>query len=145
MDNDDKIVEYLARMCWIIITGLIVAVVITMCSCTRTIYVPQVSVEHDSIYITQHSRDSIYLHDSILIREKGDTVWMERWHTAYRDRLLTDTIYIERRDSIVVPYPVEKKLTTMQRAWIKVGKISAGTLICAVIALLAYILALRKR
>lgn len=143
--NEDKIVEYLARMFTILVLGLIVAVLISMCGCTRTIYVPQVSVERDSIYLHTHSRDSIYLHDSILIREKGDTVWMERWHTTYKDRLLTDTIYIERHDSVVVPYPVEKKLTTMQKAWIKVGKISAGTLACAIVALLAYILALRKR
>lgn len=143
--DEDRIIEYLARMFTIIIIGLVVAVLISMCSCTRTIYVPQVSVERDSIYLHTHSRDSIMVHDSVTVMIKGDTVWKERWHTTYKDRLLTDTIYIERRDSVVVPYPVEKKLTTMQKAWIKVGKISAGTLACAIIALLAYILALRKR
>lgn len=110
-DKEDLIVEYLARMCAIIIFGLIVAFVITMCSCTRTVYIPQTTVQHDSIFLHTHSRDSIIIKDSVTIREKGDTVWLTRWRTEYRDRLLVDTAYIEHRDTIRVPYPVERKLT----------------------------------
>lgn len=140
MDDEDKIVEYLARMSWIIITGLIVAVVITMCSCTRTIYVPQFSVERDSIYLHTHSRDSIWIHDSVTIKEKGDTIRIEKWRTKYVEKLVTDTAYIERTDTIVQAYPVEKPLSTMQRAWIKLGKICTTLFMGAIIALIAYLI-----
>ena len=36
-------------------------------------------------------RDSIYLHDSIFVRIRADTVYLEKWHTRYRDRLVTKT------------------------------------------------------
>jgi hypothetical protein len=32
----------------------------------------------------------------------------EMWHTQYRDRLKTDTVYRSKVDSVPVPYPVEK-------------------------------------
>lgn len=124
MDNEDKIVEYLARMCSIIIFGLIVAFVITMCSCTRTVYIPQTTVQHDSVFLHTHSRDSIYVHDSVTIREKGDTIWLTRWRTEYRDRIRIDTAYIERRDSVAVPYPVERKLSRKERLYMSAGRVA---------------------
>lgn len=140
MDNEDKIVEYLARMCAIIIFGLIIAVLLGMCSCTRTIYVPVTSVERDSIYLHTHTRDSIWIHDSVTIKEQGDTIRIEKWRTKYVEKLMTDTAYIERTDTIVQAYPVEKPLSTVQRAWIKLGKISTTLFVGAIIALIAYII-----
>lgn len=134
MDNDDKIVEYLARMCAIIIFGLI-----TLCSCTRTIYVPQVSVERDSIYLHTHTRDSIMVHDSVTIREKGDTIWLTRWRTEYRDRIRIDTAYIERRDSVAVPYPVERKLSARERFYMSAGKVALpAAAVCAALIIYRY-------
>ena len=85
MNDEDKIVEYLARMCIIIIFGLVIATILTLCSCTRTIYVPQVSVERDSIYLHTHTRDSIMVHDSVTIMIKGDTVWQTAVRYEYKD------------------------------------------------------------
>ena len=31
-------------------------------------------------------RDSIYLHDSIFVHIRADTVYLEKWHTRWRDR-----------------------------------------------------------
>lgn len=59
----------------------------------------------DTLRLTQVHRDSIYMHDSIHVSEKGDTVTVERWHTRWRDRWHSDTVYRARTDS--VPYPVE--------------------------------------
>lgn len=135
--DEDKIVEYLARMCFIIIVGVVVAVLLGMCSCTRTVYVPKVTVEHDSIYIATHTRDSIYLKDSIYIREKGDTVYLDRWRTQYVWRLRVDTAYIERRDSVAVPYPVERKLSSRERFYMSAGKVAIpAAAVCA--ALIIY-------
>ena len=39
-------------------------------------------------------RDSIYLHDSVFVHIRADTVYLEKWHTRWRDRetVKTDTI-----------------------------------------------------
>lgn len=41
-------------------------------------------------------RDSIYLHDSVFVRIRADTVYLERWHTSWRDRetVRTDTVHV---------------------------------------------------
>ena len=142
--NEDKIVEYLARMFAIVIVGLIVATMLTLCSCTRTIYVPQVSVERDSIYLHTHTRDSIWIHDSVTIKEKGDTVWLTRWRTEYRDRILIDTAYIERTDTIMVPYPVEKKVSWWESTMIVLRSIPTMFVITLAIVLPLYFLMRRK-
>lgn len=147
MNNDeDKIVEYLARMCAIIIFGIIFAVILGMCtSCTRTVYVPQTSVQRDSIYITQYKRDSIYMHDSIFQWLKADTMYIEKWHTKYIERLSTDTLYMEKADTLRIPYPVEKPLTYWQRSFMSIGKVSIGVLAGIAIALLIYFLTRKIR
>ena len=42
-------------------------------------------------------RDSIYLHDSIFLHIRADTVYLETWHTHWRDRetVKTDTITLK--------------------------------------------------
>ena len=89
-----------------------------MCSCKSIEYVPVIEkeVHHDSIYFTKVQRDSVWLHDSISVKEKGDTIRIEKWHTKYIEREVHDTTYIDKVDSIPVPYEVtkyvEKKLST---------------------------------
>ena len=53
-------------------------------------------------------RDSVYLHDSVYIHSKGDTVYLERWHTRIRDRTLRDTLYLHKTDSVYVETQVKK-------------------------------------
>jgi hypothetical protein len=73
-------------------------------------------------------KDSVYIHD------KGDTILIEKWHTQYRDRWRTDTIYQSKTDSIPAPYPVEvikevpAELTMWQHLKMKVG--GAAIIIC---------------
>lgn len=74
-------------------------------SCTTTKYVPVPEYHTDTLLVSHNTRDSIYVHDSTYVKEKGDTVLIEKWHTQWRDRWRTDTIYQSKRDSI--PYPVE--------------------------------------
>ena len=87
-----------------------------MGSCTTTKYVPVIENHTDTLWQNHIMRDSIYLHDSTFIHDKGDTVWVEKWHTKYRDRQVHDTIYKSRTDSVPVPYPVEK-LVDKPLAW----------------------------
>ena len=78
--------------------------------CTTTKYVPIETVRIDTMKVTKYERDSIYIHDSTIVREKGDTMLIEKWHTRWRDRWMHDTVYQSRVDSIPKPYPVEKRV-----------------------------------
>ncbi|WP_234367677.1 hypothetical protein [Parabacteroides pacaensis] len=60
------------------------------------------------------------------MREKGDTVFIDRWRYLYKDRLVTDTLLVN--DTIRVPYPVEKELTRWQKTKMDVGGWAIGML-----------------
>ena len=102
-------------------------VVVLASACTTTRYV-EVPVTHtDTLYISKEKRDSIFLHDSIHVKEKGDTVWYERWHTKYMEKVVHDTLYQHRVDSVGVPYRVEvsvgKPLSTWQKVRMRAGEV----------------------
>lgn len=108
---------------------------IWLTSC-KTKYVPVESVRTEIEYRDRWQRDSIHVRDSIIVRDKGDTVFYDRWHTEYKDRLLRDTTYIYRTDSIQVPYPVEKKLTWWQSIKQEIGGIAIGGIIVMLFVIL---------
>ena len=107
-----------------------VMVVVLCCisSCTTTKYVPVVEYHTDTLIQKMTQRDSIYLHDSTIVREKGDTVLIERWHTRYRDREVHDTVYQSRIDTVPQPYPVveyvERKMSAIDKLLISTGILS---------------------
>ena len=107
-----------------------VMVVVLCCisSCTTTKYVPVIEYHTDTLIQKMTQRDSIYLHDSTIVREKGDTVLIERWHTRYRDREVHDTVYQSRIDSVPAPYPVteyvERKMSGIDKLLISTGILS---------------------
>ena len=86
--------------------------------CTTTKYVPVIEHTTDTLVQRVVERDSIHVHDSIRVSEKGDTVTIERWHTQYRDRWHHDSVYVTRHDTIPQPYPVteyvERKRTKFE-------------------------------
>ena len=108
----------------LVITAMLVWLLI---GCTTTKYVPVVEHKTDTLLKYSNTRDSIYVHDSIHVHEKGDTVTVERWHTRWRDCWRYDTIYISKTDSLPTPYPVEvevpAQLTLWQQARMHVGGI----------------------
>ena len=87
----------------LIIMGLLLCAMFTGCTTTKYVQVPV--VHNDTTIVTKHQRDSIWMHDSIMVSEKGDTVRIEKWHTEYVKKEVHDTLYQARVDS--VPYPVE--------------------------------------
>ena len=108
--------------------GALACCLIAMCvSCTKTEYITVEKVRTDTAYITKHQRDSVWLHDSIRVTERGDTVRIERWHTQWRDRLRVDTVYRATHDTIPAPYPeteyVEKELSWWQRVRLWLGNV----------------------
>jgi hypothetical protein len=101
--------------------------------------VPEVRTETDYFNTKQH--DSIFVHDSIYLREwmAGDTVYVQhdRWHTHYVKKEVHDTTYIETHDTIPQPYPVEvkveKQLTWWQTTRIHLGEVMLVLLVLIVI------------
>ena len=110
---------------------IILAAVAMLAGCRTTRYVTVPEHHTDTVYQVKQMRDSIYLHDSTFVREyvKGDTVRIvtEMWHTTWRDRWRTDTVYRSRVDSVLLPYEVVKEvpreLTRWQRARIHMGEL----------------------
>lgn len=102
---------------------------LALAGCSRAQYVPVETVRRDSIYLTQIQRDSIYKYDSIHVRDKGDTVFVDRYKYLFVDKLRRDTLYVCRTDTIRVPYPVERELTRWERFRLDVG----GYAVCAVV------------
>ena len=108
--------------------SFVMVVLCCISSCTTTKYVPVVEYHTDTLIQKMTQRDSIYLHDSTIVREKGDTVLIERWHTRYRDREVHDTVYQSRIDSVPAPYPVteyvERKMSGIDKFLIATGIIA---------------------
>ena len=96
--------------------------------CTTTKYVPVIEHQTDTLIQRVVERDSIHVHDSIRVTEKGDTIRIERWHTQYRDRWHHDSIYVSKIDSVPAPYPVteyvERKRSTMEWGLIIIGVVA---------------------
>lgn len=130
MEKWDKIIRI-----WAIVVAWIM--IIAMCCSCSTQYVPVQTVRYDSVFLARIQKDSIFVQDSVFIKEKGDTVFVDKFKYIYRHIIKIDTVYVEHRDSIQVPYPVEKKLTRWQQL-----KINAGGYFLAVLMLigLSYII-----
>lgn len=64
------------------------------------------AVKADTVCILQFRTDTLHCRDSVFVREyvAGDTFYKERdrWHTVYRARLVHDTLYRVRTDTVRV-------------------------------------------
>lgn len=95
--------------------------VLCLCSCKQIEYVPYKVETKDSIYLNKYIRDSIYVTTEKETVVKNDTIYVTKTQYKYKERLLTDTMYVEKIDSIQVPYPVEKKLSKWQQTCVNYG------------------------
>lgn len=82
-------------------------------------------------------RDSIYVHDSVYIHSKGDTVFVVRWRTRIRDRTQRDTIYLQKVDSVYVETQVKKTSA--------IADLNSTLRVLGCIAVIIFILKIRKR
>ena len=118
---------------------LFVLAVLSLAACKQVQYVPVETVRLDSIYLTQTLRDSIVRYDSVYVRDKGDTLYVERWKYLYRDKVRVDTMVSVRVDTLSVPYPVEKRLTRWERVKMEAGGVAIGGFFLLLAAIVAYI------
>lgn len=102
-------------------------------SCRTTEYVPVEIVKTDTTYINKVQRDSIYQLDSVYILDRGDTVLITKTKYLYRDRVVHDTVYRFKTDSIQVPYPVEQQLTRWEQFRLDIGGWAIVTVIIIIL------------
>lgn len=129
------------RLVLAVIAGLMAMFCLVGCKTTKYVPMEKVvcreSVRHDTL----HKRDSIYVHDSVSTSQKGDTIFRDRWHreTILKEVLKSKTDSFIKRDSITVPYPVEKELSKWERFQLKYALWSMGAT-CALLVVLGIII-----
>ena len=119
---------------WVILLAL---AVLCMMSCTTTQYVPVETVRVETERVVDIQRDSIYVLDSIYVREAHDTVYITKWRTEFKEALRVDTFLVERIDTLNTIVEVEKKLSKWQQTKMDVG---AGVLYAVPILIALFIL-----
>ena len=102
------------------IISLLVFILYMMASC-RTEYIPIESVRYDSVFFAKMIKDTTFVKDSVFVRQKGDTVFKDKFLVIYKKVLLRDTMFTVRKDSIPVPFPVERKLTRWEQVKVDFG------------------------
>ena len=114
-----------------LIVGLAICALFGSCTTTKYVTVPEYHT--DTLRLSHNVHDSIYVHDSTFIREKGDTFYMERWHTKYVVNEKHDTTYVATHDTIPQPYPVteyvEKPLSKIEKGLMGVGILTLMALV----------------
>lgn len=102
---------------------LVITAILTLfcCGCkTRYVAVPEYHFRDSTKMVYQ--RDSVFLHDSIYINTetKGDTVYRTKSVTKYiyRDKWRTDTMLVEKRDTITRVVPPERDAQKSDTSWL---------------------------
>lgn len=124
---------------------LVILVALLLVGCkTKERVVTVEKVRNDTTYITKHQRDSVWLHDSIHVTEKGDTIRIEKWHTKYVERATHDTLYQATHDTIPQPYPVEK-LVERDLSWWQQTRIHLGEALLALAGIAVVVFVVRRK
>ena len=122
-------------------TVIFCTIALLFCACGTIQYVPIETTRTE--YRENYLRDSIYFRDSIFVKQKGDTLIMEKYSYLYRDKIVRDSIF--KTDTIRVPYPVEvvkevkKPLSSWQNFQVWCGHIAL------MLAILYFALKLKKK
>lgn len=139
-----KTTNYLLR---ILLPLCLLVLLLTGC---RTVKVVPVT-EYRDRYVSRTDSflkvDSVYLHDSVSVYMRGDTVFLTK--TQYKDRLKyvkinrTDTVTIHDSIPYRVTVTVEKQRTWMEKATDTAGK--AALALCAVLAIVVVCYLLKRQ
>jgi hypothetical protein len=132
--------ERIKGFLWGIMTCILISI---LTGCKSVQFVPVETVKTDSFYIDRFQRDSIYQRDSVFVNRwtAGDTVYQDKvvWKYVYRDKVKYDTVAILRSDTVRVPYPVERRLTTWEQVRLNVGGWAIGAVIIFILIVVCII------
>ena len=100
--------------CKLLFLLFLVLLLLLLSSCKTTstsAIVPVHSATHDTIFLRKLKYDSVYIDRWQRIERKADTVFCDRVKTEFRYRLLRDTVYKTRTDTI----PVVKQVPVIRK------------------------------
>ena len=129
------------------ISRLIVAILagLSLWGCKPYKVAQRETVIKDSLYIVQRMIDRVLIRDSVYERHVHDTVYKYKERETVRYLSLRDTLYIERRDSLSVPYPVERQLTKWEAIRMRLGDILLIIVNIGLIYVVIWLIRRRKR
>ena len=91
---------------------LLLLLLLSSCGTASTsAIVPVHSATHDTLWLSKVKYDSVYIDRWQRIEHKADTVFCDRTKTEFRYRLLRDTVYKTRTDTI----PVVKQVPVIRK------------------------------
>lgn len=93
----------------------IIIFLLSACSSTKFVEVPVEVIKKEYIHDTRI--DSVYIKDSIDRWQKGDTLYITKWHTKYKYIINTDTVLKTDTITKVVTVVEEKKVEINKLKW----------------------------
>ena len=169
---EDKDIKYYVYTMLIII-GLLALTSLCFTSCSHRVYVPVQSIRTDTIYMSRKDsvhikdslitrqviniRDSVAIHDSVVIikdeqgniKEKLIIRYRDRWHATQdnltlqrqidRYKASNDSLRATRKERIEVPVPIERKLSRWEKLKMDVGGWAIGAMSTVLLGVIGYI------
>ena len=129
------------------ISRLIVAILagLSLWGCKPYKVAQRETVIKDSLYIVQRMIDRVLIRDSVYERHVHDTVYKYKERETVRYISLRDTLYIEKRDSVSVPYPVERQLTKWEAVRMRLGDILLAVFIAGLLYVVVWLIKRRRK
>lgn len=169
---DDKEIKYYVYSILLLI-GLLALTSLCFTSCSHRVYVPVQSIRTDTIYMSRKDsvhikdslitrqviniRDSVAIHDSVVIikdeqgnvKERLIVRYRDRWHATQdnlslqrqidRYKASNDSLRATKTEYKEVPIPVEKKLSRWQKIKMDVGGWAIGAMSTVLLGVIGYI------
>lgn len=169
---EDKEIKYYVYTMLIII-GILAMTALCLTSCSHRVYVPVQSIRTDTVYMSRKDsvhikdslitrqviniRDSVAIHDSVVIvqdeqgnvKERLIVRYRDRWHATQdnltlqrlidRYKASNDSLRATKTEYKEVPIPVEKKLSRWQIIKMDVGGWAIGAMSTFLLAIIGYI------
>ena len=101
-----------SKLLFLLFLVLLLLLLLSSCkTASNTAIVPVHSATHDTLWLSKVKYDSIYIDRWQRIERKADTVFYDRVKTEFRYRLLRDTVYKTRTDTV----PVVKQVPVIRK------------------------------
>lgn len=139
-DHDDGALRTWMWLLGMALGLLLVGMMVSGCGSTKYVPVETVRTEYQDNIREIHTIDSVMNTHFVYIN--GDTVIDWRDRIRWRDRLVHDSIYIERNDTIREPYPMERELTRWEQTKMDLGGMAMG--VCLGLLCVAVVWLIRK-
>lgn len=94
-----------------LLLAILLGILLSGCAATKYVEVPVDRVKIE--YRDRVSVDTLYRNDSTIIREKGDTVFLEKYKYIYRVKELKDTVNVTDTVTVVKPVEVTKEVNKL--------------------------------